>query len=55
MPISKSAEHRKYAQYAADCLDRMTEPTGEAARNREREMALEWMRRADAIPRLLKS
>jgi hypothetical protein len=55
MPISKSAEHRKYAQCASDCLDRMIEPTGETARNCEREMALEWIRRADAILHLLKS
>jgi hypothetical protein len=54
MPIAKSAERRKYVQFAVNCLHRMTEPTSEAARDRDHEMAVEWIRRADAIPRPLK-
>jgi len=49
MPISKSAEHKKYAQLAMDCLCRMVESTCEADQDHERRMALEWIRRADAI------
>jgi hypothetical protein len=49
MPISKNAEHREYAQFAMDCLYRMVESTSETDNDREREMALEWIRRADAV------
>lgn len=55
MSISKSAEHRKYAQLAMDCLYRMTQPTSEAAHDREHEKALEWIRRADAVLRSAKA
>jgi hypothetical protein len=49
MPTSKTAEYREYAQLAMDCLCRMAECTSEADQDREREMAFEWIRRADAV------
>jgi hypothetical protein len=54
MPISKNTEHKEYAQFAVDCLSKMVESTSEADHDREREMALEWIRRADAIVRPIK-
>jgi hypothetical protein len=55
MAISRIDKHREYARCAMECVAQMVElPSGEA-HDREREMALEWIRRADAISGSLKA
>jgi hypothetical protein len=54
MVISRIDKHREYTRCAMECLTQMVELPSGNAHDRQREMALEWIRRADAISRPLK-
>ena len=49
MAISESDKHKQYARFAAHCLDMVTIARDQKSRSIHREMALEWMRLADAM------
>jgi hypothetical protein len=48
MAIPNNDKHKEYARYAAYCLTTRVEPRDPAKRDIQREMALEWVRLADA-------
>jgi hypothetical protein len=50
----KNDKHKKYAQYAAHCLDMVTVTKDQDSRDIQREMAIEWLRLADTIAHPLK-
>jgi hypothetical protein len=48
MKVSDRAKHNDYARFAAYCLDLDTAPTVPVPHPIQREMALEWLKLADA-------
>jgi hypothetical protein len=48
MAVPDKAKHNEYARYAAYCLRLDTAPEASDCRSIEREMALEWLKLADA-------
>jgi len=52
MTIPKSDKHKEYARFAAHCLDMAIVVRDQKTCSVQREMAIEWMRLADArLPR----
>ena len=51
MAIPKDEKHKQYARYAAHCLNMLTITKDQESRAVQREMAVEWMRLADAVRR----
>ena len=49
MASSESDRHKEYARFAAHCLDMAIVVRDQKSCSIEREMAIEWMRLADAI------
>jgi hypothetical protein len=49
MAIPNSDKHKQYANYAAHCLTMGTGAAEPKTRDIQREMALEWLKLADAI------
>jgi hypothetical protein len=47
-------KHKEYARYAAHCLDMMPAPANNESRDTQREMAIEWLKLADAALHPLK-
>jgi hypothetical protein len=54
MAISKNDKHKEYARYAEHCLTMVTSTKDQNARAINREMAVEWLRLADAVLHPLK-
>ena len=54
MAIPKSNKHKDYARYAAHCLSIVTATKDQHARAITREMAVEWLKLADAVLHPLK-
>ena len=46
MATSESNKHKKYARFAAHCLDMVIVPRDKKSCSIQREMAIEWMRLA---------
>jgi hypothetical protein len=55
MAIPNNDKHREYARYAAHCLNMVTAAKDPESRAIRREMAVEWLRLADAVLRPSKS
>jgi hypothetical protein len=53
--VPKNNKFEDYARYAEHCLNLMPATTDQELRSIEREMAVEWLRLADTIPRPRKS
>jgi hypothetical protein len=53
--VPKNNKFKDYAPYAEYCLNRMPTTTDQELRSIQREMAVEWLRLADAIRRPPKS
>jgi hypothetical protein len=51
MAIPKIDQHKQYARYAAHCLNLVASTKDQDSRGINREMAVEWMKLADAIQR----
>jgi hypothetical protein len=51
MAIPKNDKRKEYARYAAHCLYMVTAAEDQDARAIQREMATEWLKLADSIPR----
>ena len=49
MASSESDRHKEYARFAGHCLDMVIVVRDQKSCSTEREMAIEWMRLADAI------
>ena len=49
MANPKSDKHKKYARYAAHCLEIVPATADQEFCNIQREMALEWLKLADAV------
>ena len=49
MAIPKNEKRKQYAHYAAHCMYLVTAATDPDARTISREMAVEWLKLADAI------
>jgi hypothetical protein len=53
--VPKNDKFKDYARYAEYCLNLMPATTDQELRSIQREMAIEWLRVADAIRRPRKS
>jgi hypothetical protein len=51
MATRKKNKHKDYARYAAHCLDMVPTTKGRDDRDIIREMAAEWIKLAEAVPR----
>jgi hypothetical protein len=49
MAIPKNEKHKEYVRYAEHCLNMVTSAGDREIRTIQREMAVEWLRLADAI------
>jgi hypothetical protein len=49
--VPKNDKFKDYARYAEHCLNMAAAPTDQKSRSIQREMAVEWLRLADAIRR----
>jgi len=49
MAIPKNDMHKDYVRYAAYCLDMSSMTRDQSAHAIQREMAIEWLRLADAV------
>jgi hypothetical protein len=49
MATSENNKHKEYARFAAHCLDMVTTVRDQKSSSIQREMAIEWMRLADAM------
>jgi hypothetical protein len=55
MAIPQNHKRKQYARYAAYCLNMVTAAKDQDSRSIQREMAVEWLRLADAVRRPAKS
>ena len=51
--VPKNDKFKNYARYSEYCLNMAAAPTDQNSRSIQREMAVEWLRLADAIRRLV--
>jgi len=51
MTMPKNDKYKDYARYAERCLNMMAATSDQESRSVQREMAVEWLRLADAIRR----